>query len=367
MAKQAPVYVVFDGGNSLWKTVLFNSELAPEKKELVIPHAIVEDEGGSRFANIQRRFYGSESNDPDWIRIDNRYFVIGVSAETEGVVTRRTGSAKYTRDYFGVAFMASLLHGLGDSHNNIHVYASFPPGDSAYVDDLVNSIIGKWYVGTASGKIINFHIRSVQPFDEPLGGYICAACDPNGVRYKDSHLSSGDTLIIDIGGKVSSVMRVKPGARVQYGNARSIDIGIQDVVDIFTNSLKQLNPEVKGMRSFNDQIVRDAISTGKYQFKGRYLDCSESVRKATITILNRLNDFYTNSFEGGANDAQVLVTGGGGGTMFKMLKHALNHERMFMAEKPEHMHLANVRGGERMFRAELLKARAIAQMERRNG
>lgn len=352
MAKQAPIYVIFDGGNSLWKTVIFGDEL--KRRELVIPHAIVEDEGGTRFKSVQSRYLGKADFDRQWFSVGDKCFVVGHSAESEGVVTRRTGSAKYTQDYYGVSLMAVLLQLLPKGHNNLHVYASFPPGDNMYVDDLVSSILGKWGVETAAGHVVSYHVRSVQPYDEPLGGYICAAWDVQGVPYKDSHLEKGSTLVVDVGGKVSSVMRVLQGGRVQYGSARSIDIGIQDVNSIFQESLKRIHIELKGIRSFNEEILRTALATGRYQFKGDELDCSESVRKATTTIINRLSTFYTNDFAGGANDKQILVTGGGGGALFQLLDEAFQHKRMFSAERPDAMHLANVRGGERLCRAAIL-------------
>lgn len=353
MAKQAPVYVIFDGGNSLWKSVIFGEDL--KRRELVIPHAIVEDEGGTRFKSVQSRFFGKAEFDKEWFAAGGRCFVVGHSAESEGVVTRKTGSAKYTNDYYGVSLMAVLLRVLPEGHNNLHIYSSFPPGDNAYVEDLVGAILGKWGIETSAGNVVNYHIRSVQPYDEPLGGYICAAWDTQGIPYKDSHLDKGSTLVVDVGGKVSSVMRVLQGGRVQYGSAKSIDIGIQDVVAIFGESLKRMHPELKGLRSFNEEIVRQALATRRYQFKGDELDCTESVRKSTTTILNRLSTFYTNDFAGGANDRQILVTGGGGGALFELLDEAFQHKRIFSAERPDAMHLANVRGGERLCRAALLK------------
>ena len=356
MAKQTPIYVIFDGGNSLWKSVIFGDDI--KRREIVIPHAIIEDEGGTRFQSVQSRFAGDLKNfDREWLKFGEQSFVVGNSAEAEGVVTRKTGSAKYTNDYYGVSLMAILLAAMPQGHNNIHVYASFPPGDNAYVRDLTDSILGKWSVETTAAVVVNYHIRSVQPYDEPLGGYICASCDPQGIPYKDSHLDKGSTLVVDVGGKVSSVMRVLQGGRVQYGNAKSIDIGIQDVVSLFTESLKRMHPELKGLRSFNDDIIRRALATGRYQFKGDELDCAESVRKATNTIINRLSTFYTNDFAGGANDNQILVTGGGGGALFHLLDEAFQHKRMFTAERPDAMHLANVRGGERICRLALLTAR----------
>jgi len=108
MAKQTPIYVIFDGGNSLWKSVIFGDDI--KRREIVIPHAIIEDEGGTRFQSVQSRFAGDLKNfDREWLKFGEQSFVVGNSAEAQGVVTRKTGSAKYTNDYYGVSLMAILL------------------------------------------------------------------------------------------------------------------------------------------------------------------------------------------------------------------------------------------------------------------
>lgn len=353
---QAPIWVVFDGGNSLWKFIFLWLEDGRFKSfELVIPHAIVEDMNGSRFQSVKARFSRQEGiGDTEWLGVDGCYFVVGGSAESEGVVTRRTGSAKYSRDYMGVALCAGLLQALPQGWNHLHLYVSFPPGDVTSVDDLINSVIGKFTVETSGTVTARYHIRSVQPFDEPLGAYINAMTDPNGVPYKDHHLTRGSTLVIDIGGKISNVLRIMEGGRVQYGSAYSVDLGMQDVVQEFGRLIKAEHPVLKRLRHFDEGIVRRAILTGQYEFKGRDLPCAESVRGATTTILNQLNKFYENHAASGANDRNMLVTGGGGGAMFPLLQAAFEHERMFKADRLEEIHLANARGGARLCRAAVL-------------
>lgn len=349
MDKQDPLWVIFDGGNSLWKFIFI---CGTERHEVVIPHAIVEDSNGVRFASVASRHkVQGGAGDKAWFGLEGRYYVVGKSAESQGVVTRRTGSAKYTRDYMAVALCAGLLDKVPNGWNNIHLYTSFPPGDVASVDELVKSVIGRFTVETSGGQTVVYRVRSVQPYDEPLGAYINVMTDPDGIPYKDHPFTEGSTLVIDIGGKISNILRILEGGHVQYGSAYSIDIGMQDVVDEFVRLVKVQYPQLRSLRHLDEGIVRQAILTNQYSYKGGKLDCTDSVRGATTTILNQLAKFYENNAAGGANDQNIVVTGGGGGVMFPLLQQALLHERMFKSDRIEFMHLANARGGERLCRA----------------
>jgi len=53
----------------------------------------------------------------DYLRINGQPFVVGESAERHGVHTQRTGSARYTRDYYG--FFAAAVLGLLYNWGNV--------------------------------------------------------------------------------------------------------------------------------------------------------------------------------------------------------------------------------------------------------
>ncbi len=355
-----PVYLILDLGNSLWKFVLLWMDGgAMRRHELVMPHALVEDNDGSRFRNVQMRYSHrdiGEKYDPDWFAFNGSYYVAGVSAESQGLVSRLTGAAKYEGDYFRACLTAGLMYLLPDGHTNLHVFSSFPPEHASSMEKMIAALIGKWEVETTAGKANRYHVRSVQPFDEPLGGYIRAITDADGIPYKDNHLEKGSTLVIDIGGKISNVLRIAEGGRVQYGTARSFDIGIQDVERAFIDALKTDYPELRTKRSFDQSLIRAALATGRYQYKGEDINCVDAVLKSTTTIMNRLGRHYNQDFDDGDNDRHVLITGGGGGALFNLIKDTLKHKRMFAAENADAMHLANVRGGERLCRASLIRA-----------
>lgn len=358
---QDPIYVVFDGGNSYWKLIMPRWSDDRKNFEQVIQHDILVDNDGNKFRKMQVRYRGQQGvGDPEWLRVISPdvgskngvdgYFVVGGSAVHEGAVQRKTGAAKYERDYMGVALVASLIQALPMGYNNLHLWVSFPPADVTYVEDLINSVIGKWDVEMVTGNTIKYHVRSVQVYDEPLGGYAKVTLDVNGKPTLEK-LRKGSTLVLDIGGKISNVIRIGERNRPQYSSAKSIDMGIQDVENEFVDRLRQEHSVLRGIRSFNPALVRQAIMTGEYPYKGGVLQCADSVRYSTSAIANRLLRVYENDFDGGAEDANVLVTGGGGGVLYPLLHTALQHENTAMADKTEVMHLANPRGGALLVRA----------------
>ena len=78
-------------------------------------------------------------------------YVIGESAERHGIVTPRLGSARYSRDNNGVLAGLSLAQ-LYDRGRIVAVFASHPPGDVEYHEDLMKSIIGEWEIETGQSK-----------------------------------------------------------------------------------------------------------------------------------------------------------------------------------------------------------------------
>ena len=77
------------------------------------------------------------------MKINGTPYAIGESAERHGVVTKRSGTALYTRNYYGVLAAASLMrlyrHGI-----EVTVFGSHPPGDVGFRDDLIQAVMEEW-------------------------------------------------------------------------------------------------------------------------------------------------------------------------------------------------------------------------------
>lgn len=86
--------MVLDAGNSIIKAKIARRE----QGEVAFPHALrslTENE----YSNILARTSVSGLS-PDYVRVNGKPYVVGESAERHGLVTQRTGTARYTQDYY---------------------------------------------------------------------------------------------------------------------------------------------------------------------------------------------------------------------------------------------------------------------------
>ena len=61
-------------------------------------------------------------------------------------------------------------------------------------------------------------------------------------------------------------------------------------------------------------------------------------------------DTYQRIAGGALSWDAIILTGGGIGLLYNRLKAILNHERVILADELESIHLANVRGGLKLWR-----------------
>jgi histidine ammonia-lyase len=94
--------MVLDAGNSIIKAKIARKE----QGEITFPHAM-RKLTESEYNNIVSRT-GTTANMQDFLRINGQPYVVGESAERLGIVSQRTGAARYTKDYYGVLAAAAL-------------------------------------------------------------------------------------------------------------------------------------------------------------------------------------------------------------------------------------------------------------------
>ena len=88
--------MVLDAGNSIIKAKIDRRE----QGEIAFPHAI-RQLTKSEYEKIISRA-PINGNTKDYVRVNGKPYAIGESAERHGLVTLRSGTARYTKDYCGV-------------------------------------------------------------------------------------------------------------------------------------------------------------------------------------------------------------------------------------------------------------------------
>jgi len=195
--------LILDAGNSVIKAKIARRE----RGEVAFPHAL-RPLTETEFTNILERSKTSGASS-DYVRVNGQPYVVGESAERHGVHTQRTGSARYTRDYYGI-FAAAVLGHLYDRGREISIFGSHPPGDVKFREDLMEAVIGDWDV-EKQGRERHFRVTYANTFDEPVGGLMNVLLTEDGQPYQQTEINGGRSLVIDIGGFTTDYLPVTPG------------------------------------------------------------------------------------------------------------------------------------------------------------
>jgi len=332
--------LVLDAGNSIIKGKTQNAEVD-------YPHAIRQLTTIDYEQVLMRS--GVSGVPKDYMVINDMPYVFGESAERHGTLTRRTGAARYTPDYYGL-FVAATLARLFDQGAEVALFGSHAPGDVIYRDELMQAAIGDWVVETGGQKKV-FRVSYANTFDEPIGGLMNVLLAEDGVHYQRNDVRDGRCLVIDIGGHTTDWLAVNPGGEVDYSLNVSTSIGILGVLRDFEKSFRANNREAtRDIPTLPPERVRQAIRSGVFVGGGREYPCEREVNEATNVLLNRIRDTYQDLAGGALPWDSIILTGGGSAMLYEHLLPLLEHNRVLLSEKSEKNHLANVRGGIKLWR-----------------
>lgn len=335
--------MVLDSGNSIIKAKIARRE----NGEIAFPHAM-KRLTDSEYEKITGRA-GFQRQSIDYLRINGQPYVVGDSAERHGLVTQRTSTARYTRDYYGV-LAAAALGRLYDRSREVSIFGSHPPGDVQFRRDLMESVIGDWFVEINS-KEHHFRVTYTNTFDESVGGLMNVLLTEDGQHYQHTEINDGRALVIDIGGFTTDWLAINQGEEIDYSLARSIPIGIQSVLADFEESFRSNNlVAVKDTPVLPPGRVRKALITGVFEGGGKKYPCEQEVEEATSLMLNRIADTYQRLAGGALSWDSIILTGGGSALLYQRLLSVLDHENVILADVLSDIHLANVRGGFKLWR-----------------
>jgi hypothetical protein len=335
--------IVLDAGNSIIKAKIPRRE----RGEIAFLHALQQITENEYQTIISRVSTNGKSR--DYVRVNGAPYVVGESAERHGIVSRRSGPARYTRDYYGVlaAIALARLYGRG---REVAAFGSHPPGDVKFREDLMKSIVGEWEV-EIGGSTANYRVIYANTFDEPVGGLMNVLLTEDGQHYQYPHVGAGRSLVIDIGGFTTDWLAVNPGGEVDFSLARSVPMGIQEVIASFEESFRANNHVlVKDTPILPPARVRRAIKSGIFEGGGKKYPCAEDVNEATSLFLNRFANTFQQVAGGALSWDNIILTGGGSALLYHKIKSILKHSKVILADNIDSLHLANVRGGLKLWR-----------------
>lgn len=288
-------------------------------------------------------------------------YIVGEMAENYGSMKKFTGAKKYVKGYWDVMLSARLLDRYPYGHNNINIAIAHPSDAIPYLDEMINLMLGKHKVKTVDGREVTHIVREVFPYDEPNGGLLRWEAIANH-EYGAKSLKEGNRLlVIDIGGKISSMTAVLVGANgklyPQYppNNEGTFNLGIQDVMGTLRMELRAQYPVFKAMNEIPPNMIHEALMHRQITLSNKPMSVEPAVRHAIKRLLDDLKGYYADKMGGGLNFNHIIVTGGGGGLLYDYMVDPndgiLNHDFVGLADKRDQIHLANVRGGAIAFAA----------------
>lgn len=333
--------VVLDLGHSLLKGRTAKGE------EITVPHALVQL-SESQYLDILKS-YGRDKVPADFIQVNGIAYAVGESAERYGAVTRYTGAERYRKEYIGVMAMSLITRLYKAATLETQIFASHPPRHIQYADELIEAIAGRWHVN-AGGREYEIRVGYVNTFDEPTGGLMNVLLTTDGTAYQRGDLKEAKTLVIDIGGGTTDFIEVNNG-EISYATVTTEPMGISQVLDRFEAAFRaRYKDDTRGAMRLDPARIRQAVVSGIYQGGGRDWLCEEEATQSRNVLLNEVLRVMQSRYGGGFNYDAVLLTGGGCGLLYKSLTENIDNQNIITADDVADLHLANVRGGLKLWR-----------------
>ena len=357
--------VVIDLGNALVK---IGAPMSNGQYEYgTTKHACVEiDE--ARYARLVHE-YGDRKGHYEYIKWNGRFFVVGEAALSEGDVKPVQGRNKYSRDYYGIIFISTLLKIYhGKVPEKINAFLGYPPSDFDFINDLMKSVIGNWNFDNL-GRKITLRVEHASVFDEIVGGVHNVILDEDGNRVRLDKNTKGPALIAkdgpsivcDLGGRTFDIVRLTKTGEPDYRVIASRGIGVNDAVEQFKRVFEMRHKDVlrdaeNGLpleriyECFADPQKRVRVAGSKY------VECMDIYTQSTTRLVNEVKDAYRDMSRGSISHNYALLTGGGTGSLYEELSKSVFYQfydagALFLAADRPIIHQANVRGAVKMIPA----------------
>jgi hypothetical protein len=308
-------------------------------------------------------FSGSSAYPPDYLIVhENKrakggvVYVTGDSA-LNGFKEYETGARRYRRGYYDVLALRALTDLYKDEEfrkpdNSIEIVmvCTHAPQDNMHAGRLSDSILG-WHHVTRAGHTYHYNVVDVQTVDEPVAGLFNYTLAPDGKPYRKADLWSreGKVLVVDIGGYTTDFQEADQRGIPMVGGT-SFTIGIKRAKDLFRTLMRQKYPDwLPNADYLGDEQIEAAFRNREgtkhiYQGGTRSVDCTEEVQAAIAPLMNEFLSQYRNRYANGERHSTILLTGGGCGLLNLILRDAMKHPNVVMADSIKTIQFANVKG-----------------------
>ncbi len=339
------VPVVLDLGNWGLKGTMGDNP----RKRIAVPHGLREMD----FNQWQSIVEANGNRHTDYIIVDNRYYEVGELALRHSASVYE-GTKRYTRKYYGALMcyvMAMLLQ--PEEIKSAIVFASFPPGDRMHKKALEQALLGMWFFNHL-GRDYQVEVKRVITYAEPLGGFWnwLFQYDEEGNHIDNpEYLSHRQTLVVDFGGGTISQMPIGTNQKPDFVVGDSVPYGFNKVAASFAKNLKGAYPQLfMNTRNIPSDLLHEALRCGYFRGGGNEdgMDVREIVDQTLGEMLADFSRVYQ-SVGGPIPYGQIILSGGGCGTLGERLKIILDHKRVFYACDPSELIFSTMNGGVKVY------------------
>lgn len=331
-------------------------------EEILIPNAFLfENEAAFQDRLSRARYHRTDHDDTSIFRNNGANVVFGEEALRSGKPSQITGPDKYRVGVLDNMVIAALLKLVPDGYRNIVVACAHTSNAIPYIDKMSDALKQIREVIRDDGKTVRYSIRAFMPWDEPAGGLLRFFTRNEGA-YSEKDIRPGDTVIIvDIGGRISSMYpaKVKSGMKVEilWQQGTPFPFGIQNITQTLEQELRHQYRDIFSTKSIPHSILTESLTAITIddegfprhwaRVRGDMIDVTQSVENAIGPMITQIQNVYVNDLNTGLNASHIVVTGGGGGLLFNILKQdILQHNYVYLADDADTIHFANLRGGE---------------------
>ncbi len=379
-----PLYVILDAGNEFVKAM---KHLA-WNKEIIFPHRVwkVSDEDYSKlkrtYARARNKFeessiFKSNIRTPNGKVLDTKTnkekttyletttnYVIGKHAVNNGEGVKLLGAEKYKRDHIGAILEAVLIQINPYSHNNVKVIVLHPDNiTDKNFEDLYNSLQGKHQIQLIDDTEITYKVTEIFPMVEPVAALETFLLTQKGEYYSGNGLkmNPGDqVLVVDIGGGLTAFVPtiISKSGMLEIGtNTKTIQAGVQDIIQTFEEGLKNRYEDLSSINSLDSFMITKALHTGFINIRNQDYPCEDEIIKGIKKLAVPIENEYINRYKKGVSFAGIILTGGGGALGFDYLKsNVFHHAYVFPAElSMDKMQVGAIRGASKSFINYLIK------------
>jgi len=331
-----------DLGNNEWKGKLGDAEIS-------IPNMLVEITK-SNYEKAKK--IGGNTLSPDYVIVNDKYYVVGESAERHSTQKPLIGAAKYSEKYIGIAAPVMIAR-LSKTDCDVIYNLAYPPGNADFTDALESSIQNDYTV-TLENRTVHIHTDyNPYMFCEPVGGAMNVLLTKEGTLRKNI-AQHGRILVIDFGGGTTDFQGLFPDGKLDPAIQDSLKEGISGVYDRLRQALETeyAGKLIAGNAGISQDRLRRVLKTGFLNLKGTDYDCRDLVALEKTSFLNRFSGGYSKYAFAGTQSDCIILTGAGYVDIFEDVLPILdfNPEAVYKAEDDKFAHLANVRGGANQFK-----------------